>query len=90
MKGFFAAVILVGLLTAASWQVQRAWADSPPSWTTFTPVCEVRYVTPDGEYHVITDVSQVDARYQSEKGIWDQIRFDKRVIPVLLVQIQSC
>jgi len=86
---FFVAAVIAGLLTATG-QAKRAWADSPPEWITFTPVCEVRYVTPDGTYHVITDVGQLGARYQYEKGFWDQIRLDKRVIPVRLVQIEGC
>jgi len=88
-KAFFLALLVAGLLIPA-WGARLAAADSPPEWITFTPVCEVQYVTPDGTYHIITDVGQLDARYQEEKGFWDQIRLDKRVIPVLLVQIQGC
>ena len=88
---FFVSVVIAGLLTVAG-QDQRAWADLPPEWVTFTPVCTVRYVAPNGEWHVRTDVTSVDLRYQSEKGIWDQIRFpgEQRTIPVKLVQTLPC
>ena len=90
-RTFFLALLVAGLLIPA-WGARLAAADSSPEWITFTPVCTVRYVTPNGEWYVRTGVTSVDLRYQSEKGIWDQIRFpgEQRTIPVTLVQTPPC
>ena len=92
MRNLIVTVLLtIGVLTALG-QAQQVTAATQPEWTTFTPVCEVRYVTPDGEFHARTDVTSVDMRHQWEKGAWDQIRFpdESRVIPVTLVQTPPC
>lgn len=90
MRRIFFLALLVGFLIPV-WGVRPAAADSP-QWITLTPVCVVRYFTPDGEFHVRTDVGSVEIRYQWEKGTWDQVRFpgEQRTIPVMMVQIPPC
>jgi len=92
MRFFFATLAVAGLLAVSSLGARPAVAASPPQWVTFTPVCTVRWITPDGEFHAQKDVGSVEVRFQWDKGVWDQIRLpgDQRTIPVTLVQISPC